>query len=112
MSLQCLKKELSYEVDVLHSDKYKCLLQVETIIFDGVGQACPNYPGKFAISLLLMYNSNMFVLLIVMKNPYNIWVDSVTMDKGFVQQVVNTVKGFHFCFHFNMVAEAKTVQSG
>ena len=27
------------------------LLQVDSIIFDGFGQACPKYPGKFEISL-------------------------------------------------------------
>ena len=51
VSLQYLKKELSYEVDVLHADKRESYLQVDSIIFDGCGQACPNYPGKFAISL-------------------------------------------------------------
>ena len=47
MSLQYLNNKLSYEVDVLHVD----LLQVDSIIFDGFGQACPNYPCEFAISL-------------------------------------------------------------
>ena len=27
------------------------LLQVDSVIFDEVDQACPKYPGKFAISL-------------------------------------------------------------
>ena len=49
--LQFLKKELSYEVDVLHADKHESLLQVDLINFDGFGQAYPNFPGKFAISL-------------------------------------------------------------
>ena len=40
VSLQYLKRELSYEVDVLHVDKPESLLQVDTIIFDGFGQAC------------------------------------------------------------------------
>ena len=51
MSLQYLKKELSFEVDVLHADKYESLLQLDSIIFDGFCQAFPNYPCKFAISL-------------------------------------------------------------
>ena len=51
MSLQYLKKELSYEVDVLHADKHESLFKVDSIIFDGFGQACPKYPGKFAIFL-------------------------------------------------------------
>ena len=37
MSLQYLKKELSYEVNVLNADKHKSLLQVDNIIFDGFG---------------------------------------------------------------------------
>ena len=33
------------------ADKHESLLQVDSIIFDGFGQAYSNYPGKFAISL-------------------------------------------------------------
>ena len=44
-------KELSYEVDVLRADKHECLLKVDSIIFYGFGQACPNNLGKFAMSL-------------------------------------------------------------
>ena len=51
MSLSYLKEELSYEVDVLHAGKHKSILQVDSIIFDGFGQACLKYPGKFAVSL-------------------------------------------------------------
>ena len=51
VSLQYFKKELSFEVDVLHADKHENLLQVDSTIFDGFGQACPNYAAKFAISL-------------------------------------------------------------
>ena len=39
VTLQYLKKELS---DVLHAET--------SIIFDGFGEACPKYPGKFATS--------------------------------------------------------------
>ena len=49
--LQYLKKELSYEVDVLHADKYESPLQADSIIFDGFGQACPKWPSKFSLSL-------------------------------------------------------------
>ena len=48
--VQYLKKELSYEVDVLNADKHENLSQAD-IIFDGFGQACPNYLGKFSIPL-------------------------------------------------------------
>ena len=51
MSLQYLKKYLSYEVDVFHTVKHESLSQVGNIIFDGFGQVFPNYLGKFAISL-------------------------------------------------------------
>ena len=50
MSLQYRKKELSYKVDVLHADKHEHLLQVD-VFFDGFGQACRNYLGKFAVLL-------------------------------------------------------------
>ena len=51
MSLQYLKKYLSYEVDVFRTVKHESLSQVGNIIFDGFGQVFPNYLGKFAISL-------------------------------------------------------------
>ena len=49
VSLQYLKKELSYKVDALPADKHGSLLQGDTIIFDGVGQLSPKYPGKFVM---------------------------------------------------------------
>ena len=51
VSSQYLQKKLSNEVDVLHADKNESLLQVDSINFDGFGQACPKEPGNFAISL-------------------------------------------------------------
>ena len=48
---QYLRTELSYIVDILHADKGESFLQVDSIIFDGFDQACPNYLGKFVISL-------------------------------------------------------------
>ena len=42
---------MSYQVDVLHADKHESLLQVDSITFYGFGQACPDYPGKFVMSL-------------------------------------------------------------
>ena len=49
--MQYFWKELSCEVDVLHADTHENVIQVDNIIFDGFSLACPNYPGKFAISL-------------------------------------------------------------
>ena len=49
VSLQYLKKGLSYEADVLHVDQHYSLLQVDSIIFGGFGHTCPNCLGKFAI---------------------------------------------------------------
>ena len=50
-----LKKKLSHEVEILHADENEneseSLLQVDTIIFDGVGQACPKHLDKFRMSL-------------------------------------------------------------
>ena len=39
ISLQYFKKEVSDEVDFLHADKNESFLQVDTMIFDGNGQA-------------------------------------------------------------------------
>ena len=49
-SVHCLCS-ISKRIDILHADKHESLLQVDSIIFDRFGQACPNYQGKFAISL-------------------------------------------------------------
>ena len=49
--MQHLKKEMSDEVDCLHADKHQSFLQVDTIFFDGFGQACPKYSNKFAVPL-------------------------------------------------------------
>ena len=53
-NMQCLcniSKELNYEVDILLTDNHESFLQVGSIIFKGMGQACPKCPGKFLISL-------------------------------------------------------------
>ena len=44
ISLQYLKKEVSDEVDFLHVDKHESCLQIDTMIFDGDGQAFPKFP--------------------------------------------------------------------
>ena len=44
LSLQYLKKEGRDEVDLLHADKHKTILQADTINLTGHGQTCPNYP--------------------------------------------------------------------
>ena len=44
ISLQYLKKEVSDEVDFLHADKHESFLQIDTMIFDGDGQAFPKFP--------------------------------------------------------------------
>ena len=51
MSLQYIKKELSYEVDGVHADKHESLLQVDTIYFNGFGQACSKYLDRIALFL-------------------------------------------------------------
>ena len=51
VSWQYLTKELSYKFNVLHAHRHKSLLQVDTIVFDGLGYPFSKYPGKFAISL-------------------------------------------------------------
>ena len=44
ISLQYLQKEVSDEVDFLYADKHESFLQIDTIIFDGDGQAFPKFP--------------------------------------------------------------------
>ena len=44
ISLQYLKKEVSDEVDFLHAGKYENFLQIDTMIFDGDGQAFLTFP--------------------------------------------------------------------
>ena len=41
---QYLKKDVRDEVDFLPADKHQSFLQVDTIIFDGHGQAHPMFP--------------------------------------------------------------------
>ena len=42
--MQYLKKEESDEVDFLHTNKHESLLQIDTMIFDGDGQAFSKLP--------------------------------------------------------------------
>ena len=96
MSLQYLREELSYEVDVLHADKHGYLVQGDSTILDGFSQAFPNYLGKFAMSLwhlkkevrnevrdltappgsntilLIYYTSNIFLPLTLFFSQYGI----------------------------------------
>ena len=41
--LQYLKKKVSDEIDLLHTYKHESFLQIDTIIFDGDGQAFPKF---------------------------------------------------------------------
>ena len=46
------REELSDEVDFLNVDKHESLLQIDSMILMGDGQAFPKFPNsKFAISL-------------------------------------------------------------
>ena len=44
ISLQYLKKKVRDEVDLLHLYEHGNFLQIDTIIFDGDGQAFPKFP--------------------------------------------------------------------
>ena len=44
ISLQYLKENVNYKVDILLVDKHQGFLQIDTIILDLRGQICPNYP--------------------------------------------------------------------
>ena len=48
--MQYLKKEVSEEVDFLHSDKHQSFLTIDAIFFYWFGQTCPKYTDKFALS--------------------------------------------------------------
>ena len=57
MSLQYFKNEWSFEVKCFCMlSKQESLLQVDSIIFDRFGQACPNYSSKFVISFSHLKN--------------------------------------------------------
>ena len=43
-SLQYLEKEVRDKVDFLHAGKHKSFLQIDTMIFNGDGQAFPKIP--------------------------------------------------------------------
>ena len=42
--LFAIYKEVSDEVDFLHADKHESCLQIDTMIFDGDGEAFPKLP--------------------------------------------------------------------
>ena len=44
ISFQYLKKEVSDEVDFLYADKHESFVQIDSMIFDGDGQAFPKFP--------------------------------------------------------------------
>ena len=44
ISLQYLKKEMSDQVDFVYVDKQESFQQIDTMIFDGDGQAFPKFP--------------------------------------------------------------------
>ena len=43
ISLQYLNKEVSDEVVLIHADKHESFLQMDTMFFDGNGQAFPKF---------------------------------------------------------------------
>ena len=44
LSFVILQKEVSDEVDFLHSDQHESILQIDTMIFDGDDQAFAKFP--------------------------------------------------------------------
>ena len=48
--MQYLKKEVSDEVDFLHSDKHQSFQKIDAIFFYCFGQTCPKYTDRFALS--------------------------------------------------------------
>ena len=79
--MQYLKKNEKDEVDFL-PDKHQRFLQVDTIILDVCGQACPNYPKQqvcyfFAISLKKKEASDEVNFLHVDKHKSFLQIDTV-----------------------------------
>ena len=63
---------MSDPVDFLHADKHESLLQIDTKIFDGYGQAFPKFPKKqicnvFTISLKKLEMKLTFLMQINIK---------------------------------------------
>ena len=50
--LHYLKKEVSDEVDILHADKHKSFLQIDTMIFDGRRSNIPKVPKITSLQCL------------------------------------------------------------
>ena len=66
------KKWKKKAVDFLHADKHESLLQIDTKIFDGYGQAFPKFPKKqicnvFTISLKKLEMKLTFLMQINIK---------------------------------------------
>ena len=57
ISFQYRKKEVSDEVDFLHTDKHENFLKIDTMIFHGDGQAFPKFP-KLQFAMTLQYLKN------------------------------------------------------
>ena len=54
ISLQNIKKEVSDEFDFLHADQHESFLQIDTVIFDGNGQAFPKFAKKQVCNVFTM----------------------------------------------------------
>ena len=101
ISVQCLSSiSRKNWVNFLHADRHGSLSQVDCIIFHGFGQACLNYPSKFAIpswhqkkevrnevkdltalagsnaTLTIYYTSNVLPPLTLFPSPYGIHTKS------------------------------------
>ena len=44
ISLHCLKENVKNEIDFVPVDKHESFLQIDTVIYDGDGQAFPKFP--------------------------------------------------------------------
>ena len=78
ISLQYLKKEVRDKVDFLHADKDESFLEIDTMIFDGEGQAFPKVPKIASLQFLHNISKNklemklIFYMQINIKESYNL----------------------------------------
>ena len=61
ISLQYLKKVMSDEVDFMHADQHESFLQIDTIVFDGDGQAFPEFLKQQVCNVFTISQKRYFI---------------------------------------------------
>ena len=74
ISLQYLQKEVRNKVYFLHADKHESFLQIDTMVFDGEGQAFPNFP-KLQVCNIFTISYNILKKKLEMKLVFYIQIN-------------------------------------